>query len=92
MYQKNIKTYYNRHYGRANKADLDSPSKMLHKRMLEQDSDDEEFVSSKLLDQEQKLREQKLGRIMFLVTGVILLVNLIKSASECDYRICLLFR
>lgn len=83
MYQENIQSQYNRHYGKSKPGELDSPSKMLlrNKRMLEEDSEDE-FISSKL-DGEQKLKEQKLGRVLFLVTFGILLVNLVKSASEC---------
>lgn len=86
MYQKNINSYYNRHYGKKKPGELDSPSKMLHKnnnrRMLEEDSEDEFISNTKKVDEEQKLKEQRIGRVMFLITAVILLVNFFKSASE----------
>lgn len=86
MYQKNLKSYYNRHYGRAKPGELDSPSKMLNnKRMLEEDSEDEFTVNNKLRDEEQKLNEKKLARLMFIVTAFILLVQAIKYASESSF-------
>ena len=82
MYQNNIKLSYNRHYGKAKPGSLDSPSKMLqNKKMLQEESEDE-FTSNPKLDEEQKLMEQKFGKIMFLVTALVLLANLCKAASE----------
>lgn len=90
MYQKNINSYYNRHYGKKKPGELDSPSKMLHnnnnRRMLEEDSEDEFISNTKKVDEEQKLKEQRIGRVMFLITAVILLVNFFKSASESFNR------
>lgn len=86
MYQKNLQSHYNRHYGKAKTSALNSPSAMLlrnNKRMLEEDSDDEFSYSRQ--DQESKLKEQKLGSVMFLVTIVILLVKLFKLTSECKF-------
>lgn len=83
MYQNNLKTYYNRHYGKAKV--LNSPSAMLqknNKKMLEEDSDDEFITHNSKEDHEIRLNEQKFSRIMFLVTVVILLVKLFKLTSE----------
>lgn len=91
MYQSNITSHYNRHYGRAKTSVLDSPSKMLlqNKRMLEDESEDE-FSSNDKLDGKQRVTEQKLGRIMFLVTLAVLLGNLLKAASECSATVLFL--
>lgn len=91
MYQSNIASHYNRHYGRAKTSVLDSPSKMLlqNKRMLEDESEDE-FSSNDKLDGKQRVTEQKLGRIMFLVTLAVLLGNLLKAASECSATVLFL--
>lgn len=81
MYQKNLKNYYNRHYGRG-KADQADQYYVQNKKMLEEDSEDE-YTSNK--DKESFATEQKFASFMFLVTIAILLVKLYKLASECVF-------
>lgn len=76
MYQKNLKNYYNRYYGRGKAAALNHS---LTKIMLE-DSEDE-YIPEKL-DRDSLAKEQKFASVMFLVTIAILLVKLFELASE----------